>query len=290
MKLSRPAALCSIVVFLLLTAVAAEQSAPRPSRIISVIPAVTEILFAIGAGQQVVAVSSFDHYPAAVETLPRVGALIDPDLEKILSLKPDLVVTYGSQVDLQQQLGRAKVPTFVYSHAGLPDVTQTMRQLGARVGRSEEAEKAALDVEAALAEIRRRTAGRPRPRVLLVFSRETGALRGIYASGGVGFLHDMLDAAGGTNVFADVQRQSVQATTELILSRKPEVILELRGTPASEQESRAEIAAWKVLGSVPAVRSNRVYFIADERTLVPGPRVAEGTRLLAATLHPDAFR
>jgi iron complex transport system substrate-binding protein len=216
--------------------------------------------------------------------------LIDPDLEKILSLKPDLVVTYGSQVDLQQQLGRAKVPTFVYSHAGLPDVTQTMRQLGARVGRAEEAEKAALDVETALAEIRRRTAGRPRPRVLLVFSRETGALRGIYASGGVGFLHDMLDAAGGTNVFADVQRQSVQATTELILSRKPEVILELRGTPASEQESRAEIAAWKVLGSVPAVRSNRVYFIADERTLVPGPRVAEGTRLLAATLHPDAFR
>jgi iron complex transport system substrate-binding protein len=284
------AAVCSIVVLLLLALSLAAQQPARPSRIISLIPAVTEMLFAIGAGPQVVAVSSFDSYPAAVETLPRVGALLDPDLEKILALRPDLVVTYGTQVDLQQQLGRAKVPIFDYSHAGLADVTQTMRQLGARVGRSQEAEKAALDVEAALAEIKRRTNGRTRPRVLLVFGRESGALRGIYASGGIGFLHDMLEAAGGTNVFADVERQSVQATTELILARKPEVILELSGARAGEQESRAQRAAWNALGSVPAVRSNRVYLIADERTLVPGPRVAEGTRLLAAALHPDVFR
>jgi iron complex transport system substrate-binding protein len=271
---------------------AARKQTPQrePARIISLIPAVTEMLFAIGAGAQVVGVSSFDHFPAAVEKLPRVGALLDPDLERILALRPDLVVIYGSQSDLQQQLERAKVPIFVYSHAGLADVTQTMRQLGARVGRAQEAERAALDVEAALAEIQRRTKGRPKPRVLVVFGRESGALRGIYASGGVGFLHDMLEAAGGVNVLADVQRQSVQATTELILARQPDVILELRGTRMSEQEARAQRADWNVLGSIPAVRSDRVYLIADERTVVPGPRVAEGTRLLAAALHPDAFR
>ena len=249
------------------------------------------MLFAIGAGPQVVAVSSFDRYPAAVETLPRVGALLDPDLEKILALRPDLVVTYGTQADLQQQLGRATVPMFNYSHAGLADVTQTMRQLGARVGRSQEAEKAALEVEAALAEIKRRTDGRPRPRVLLVFGRESGALRGIYASGGIGFLHDMLEAAGGTNVFADVQRQSVQATTELILARKPEVILELSGSRAGEQESRAQRAAWNVLGSVPAVRTeSRAISSPTSERWSPGLAWRKGTRLMAAALHPDAFR
>jgi len=282
--------LIACILSLCIATVAALQPPPRPSRIISLIPAVTEMLFAVGAGSQVVGVSSFDHYPAAVEKLPRVGALLDPDLEAILALRPDLVVIYSSQADLQRQLERAKVPIFVYSHAGLPDVTQTMRQLGARVGRSEAAERAAQDVEAALSEIRRRTAGLPRPRVLLVFGRESGALRGIYASGGIGFLHNMLEAAGGSNVFADVQRQSVQATTELILARRPDVILELSGAPVSEQNVRAQRADWNVLGSIPAVRSNRVYLIADERTVVPGPRVAEGTRLLAAALHPDAFR
>jgi cobalamin transport system substrate-binding protein len=263
---------------------------PRPSRIVSLIPAVTEMLFAIGAGDQVVGVSSFDHYPPAVEKLQRVGALLDPDLERILALRPDLTIVYGSQTDLRQQLERGQIPVFVYTHAGLADVTVTMRQLGARVGRAPEAERAAHDVEAALDDVRRRVAGRPKPRVLVVFGRESGALRGIYASGGVGFLHDMLDAAGGVNVLADVRRQSVQATTELILARRPDVIVELRGTPATEEEARAMRADWRAVRAVPAVRNDRVHIISDERTVVPGPRVAQGTRLLASALHPEVFR
>jgi iron complex transport system substrate-binding protein len=266
------------------------HQAQRPSRIISFIPAVTEMLFAIGAGDQVVAVGSFDHYPPAVEKLPRVGALLDPNLEQILALRPDLVIVYSSQTDLRQQLERAGAPIFIYTHAGLPDVTQTMRQLGARVGRVQEAGRAAQQVEAALSDVRRRVADRPKSRVLLVFGRESGALRGIYASGGIGFLHDMLETAGGTNVLADVRRQSVQATSELILARRPDVIVELRGTSASDQEARAMRADWNLLGAVPAVRNDRVYLVADERTILPGPRVAEGTQLLAALLHPEAFR
>jgi iron complex transport system substrate-binding protein len=268
----------------------ASQQPTRPSRIISFIPAVTEMLFAIGAGDQVIAVGSFDRYPPAVERLPRVGALLDPNLERILSLRPDLVAVYGSQTDLRQQLERATIPIYIYSHAGLADVTETMRQLGERVGRGAEAARAAEKVEADLAEIRRRTANRPRPRTLLVFGRESGALRGIYASGGVGFLHNMLETAGGLNVLADVKRQSVQATTELILSRRPDVIIELRGTPATEDELRAMRADWDPLKSVPAVRNGRIYLLADERTVVPGPRVAEGTTLLGAALHPDVFK
>jgi iron complex transport system substrate-binding protein len=269
---------------------AVSQATPNPSRIISLIPAVTEMLFAIGAGNEVVGVSSFDHYPPQVEKITRVGALLNPDLERILALRPDLVVVYGSQTDLKAQLERAKVPTFVYSHAGLADVTITMRALGARVGRAKDAESAAAKVEAALADVRRLVAGRPMPRVLLVFGREGGALRGIYASGNVGFLNDMLALAGGVNVLADVERQSVQATSELILARRPDVIVELLGTEASEARRADMRRDWNVLQAVPAVRNNRIHLIADQRVVVPGPRVAEGTRLLAAALHPEAVR
>lgn len=285
----RPLALLVVIFLLSSLSLAADQS-PQPQRIVSIVPAVTEMLFAIGAGNQVVGVSSFDHYPPAVEKLPRVGALLDPDLERMLALRPDLVVLYHSQVDLKQQLARSKIPIFEYTHAALPDVTRTLRQLGTTVGRAQEADGLAAGIEHALADIRKRAAARPRPRVLVVFGRESGALRGIYASGGVGFLHDMLTAAGGTNVLADVKRESMQATTEVILSRRPDVILELRGTKATEQEITAMRADWDVLKSVPAVARGRVYIIADERVVVPGPRVAEGTELLARALHPEVFR
>ena len=81
-----------------------------PSRIVSVVPAATEMLFAIGAGPRVVAVSSYDHEPPEVDRLPRVGALLDPDLERIIGLRPDLIVAYGTQHELQQQLTRAMIP------------------------------------------------------------------------------------------------------------------------------------------------------------------------------------
>lgn len=257
-----------------------------PQRIVSVIPAVTEMLFTIGAGSQVVGVGSFDHYPPQVETLPRVGALLDPDLERILSLKPDLVAVYGSQVDLRTQLERAGIPTYVYSHAGLADVTTTIRQLGERVGQKEAAATLAAGIEARIEAVRRRVSGARRPRTLVVFGREAGSLRGIYASGGVGFIHDMVAAAGGENIFADVKSQAVQATTELILARRPDVVLELRMTALSPDLIEREIHVWDALSALPAVRSHRVYILNDSRTVVPGPRVAEGIDVIARVLHP----
>jgi iron complex transport system substrate-binding protein len=228
-----------------------------PARIISVIPAVTEMLFAIGAGPQVVAVGSFDRYPPQVQTLPRVGALLDPDLERILSLKPDLVIVYESQTDLRAQLDRAGIQMFAYRHAGLADVTETIRALGTRVGHTKEADAVVRTIDARMADIRRRVAGRPRPTTLLVFGRDALALRGIYASGGIGFLQDMLDAAGGQNIFADVKQQSVQATTEQILARRPEVILEVRGQQIALERRPKEIAVWQPLAAVPAVCPHR---------------------------------
>jgi iron complex transport system substrate-binding protein len=277
---------------LLILAATAVQAQRRPQRIISLIPAATEMLFAIGAGPQVVAVGTYDDYPPQVSTLPRVGALLDPDVEKMISLKPDMVVVYASQTDLAAKLARAHIPIYEYRHAGLADVTATIRRLGERTGHAAEAGSVASGIERGLEDIRRRVGGRPRPRTLLVFGRERLGLRGIYVSGGQGFLDDMLRVAGGENVFGDIKRESVQATSEQILARRPEVILEIRATasawPFGERE--AEVRTWNALASVPAVRSGRVQFLVDDRLVVPGPRVVEGTLLMAKALHPEVFK
>lgn len=274
--------------------VRAAQPAPpagAPRRVISLVPALTEMLFAIGAGPQVVAVSSFDTHPPEVTRLPRVGALLDPDVERVLSLTPDLVAIYGSQVDLRRQLERASIPVFDYRHGGLAAVFSTMRELGVRTGHAARADEVARGLERRIDEVRRRTAARPHPRVLLVFGREQGSLRNIYASGGRGFLHDMLTAAGGVNVFADVAQEAVQATTELVLGRAPDVILELheRGDWTDADSAQAQ-GAWSRLASVPAVKQGRVLVLAGEGLVVPGPRVADAVEKLAAALHPAGGR
>lgn len=261
------------------------QAAQVPARIVSLIPAVTEMLFALGAGDRVVGVSSFDRFPPEVAEIRKVGALLDPDLERILSLKPDLVVVYHTQTDLRKQLERAQVPVHVYSHAGLADVTSTVRSVGTRIGAGDRAAKLAAGIEARIEGIRKAASHGPRPRTLIVFGRENYSLRGIYASGGIGFVHDMATAAGARNIFADMKREAVQATTELILARRPEVILELRADPITPDEERKELAVWQQLASVPAVPNRRVHIIVDPRTVIPGPRVVEGIEAIAARLQ-----
>jgi iron complex transport system substrate-binding protein len=256
-----------------------------PARIVSLVPATTEMLFAVGAGNRVVGVGSFDRFPPEIDKIQRVGALLDPDVERILSLRPELVVVYRSQTDLLAQLARAQIPAFVYAHAGLADVTATLRELGARVGVGDRANTLAADIERRIETTRKRYAGGRRPKTLIVMGRDGFALRGIYASGGIGFLHDMLAVAGGDNVFADAKRQAVQATSELIIARAPEVILELRADPMDQATEAKELRVWGALASVPAVRNRRVHIIVDPRTVIPGPRVADAVDVLARALH-----
>jgi iron complex transport system substrate-binding protein len=290
--MSRPtligAAFVIVLVFSGLAGIETPAAQPQSaSRIISLVPALTEMVFAIGAGDRVVAVSSYDDSPPQVQALPRVGALLDPDVERIIALKPDLVLLYGSQADLMTQLTRASIPYFEYRHAGLAGVTSTIRALGRRTGQAAAAESVATGIERQLAMIRQRTANLPRPRTLLVFGRERGALRNIYASGGRGFLHDMLEAAGGVNVFADINAESVQASTELILTRAPEVIIELRTTEIGDGHNRQrEIETWSTIASLPAVRNRRIYLLTRKGLSVPGPRVGETTAEFAKLLHP----
>jgi iron complex transport system substrate-binding protein len=213
--------------------------------------------------------------------------LLDPDTEKIISLKPDLVITYGSQTDLQSQLKSANIPYFDYRHAGLDHIMVTMRALGARTGHGDQAEKVASALQGSIDAVKKRVAGKPRPKTLLVFGREPGSLRNIYASAGRGFLHDMLDVAGGQDVLQDIEKESAQISTEMILARAPDVILELNAAPRlNDADLKKVVAPWMTLSSVPAVRNKRVIILLGPGLTVPGPRVIEGIEKMAKALHP----
>ena len=262
-----------------------------PRRIISLIPATTEMLFDMGVSDRIVGVGTFDRFPAEVSRFPRVGGLLDPNVERILSLKPDLVIVYDTQTDLIAQLGRAGLQMFRYRHQGLPDIVQTMRALGTRIGASQEAEAAAGRIEARLADVRRRVEGRARPRTLLIFGREPGSLRRIEASGGYGFLHDLLELAGGNDVLSDLRRQSVEMSTEMVLARAPEVIIELQyGDSPRRQQIDSELRVWDALPSVPAVRNKQVHLLVGDEFVVPGPRIVQAAERFARVLHPGAFK
>ena len=247
------------------------------------------MLFAMGAGGRVAGVSNYDRFPPEVAKLPRVGGLLDPDVERVLSLKPDLVIVYDTQADLIRQLERARIPIFGYRHRDLRDITETMRTLGARIGARDAANAAASRIEQQLAATGRRVAGRPRPKTLLVFGREQGTLRHINASGGYGFLHDLLELAGGANVLADLTKQAVDMSTEMVLTRAPEVIIELHyGDSLRPERLGTERLVWNALASVPAVRTNRVYLLGGDEFVVPGPRIVIAAERFAGVLHGEA--
>ena len=271
--------------------VAGNLQVSGPRRIVSAVPSLTEMLYAIGAGPQVVGVSSYDEFPSEATKLPRVGGLLDPDVERILSLRPDLVLTYGSQTTLEAQMARAGIKVFSYRHGGIEGILQGLRDLGVATGHAAEGEKTARDLRQKLDAIRTRVRTYARPRVLLVFGRQPQSLQQMYVSGGTGFLNDLLDIAGATNVFADVRRESVQPSQETVLTRAPQVIVEVRANnPPTAAQIAAERRAWAPLASVPAVRSNNIHILTADYYFVPGPRVAMAAEGLARTLHPEAFR
>ena len=289
-KKTRRLAAARLAAAVVLVMATAASTAPA-QRIVSLIPAVTEMLFAIGDGQRIVGVSNYDRHPPDVSRLVRVGGLLDPDVERILSLRPDLVIVYNTQVELKQRLDRAGIDYYSYEHQALPDITTTLRAIGARIGSGPRADNAAAAMEGAIGAIRKSLAGLPRPRTLLVFERDRSSLRNVYASGGYGFLHDMLEAAGAVNVFADVKRQAVEVSTEMMLARRPDVVIELwYGDLANDLDLARQTQAWNALASVPAVKNRRIYELAGDEFVVPGPRVVAATRRLAETIHPGKLK
>jgi iron complex transport system substrate-binding protein len=230
------------------------------------VPNVTEMLFAFGLGDKVIAVSDYDEFPPQVATKPRVGALLNPNLEKIIELKPDLVITYGTQEVLRDRLQSVGIHMYPFVHGNVEHTLHFMLDLGLAVGTEARARQVVHDIRSTFDEVRR-SAPAARPKVVLITYRGAGILGAFYTVGSRAFQHDLIEMAGGRNLFADVDAETLQPTLEEVISRKPEIIIET--VPSREG---AEVAQrkkdWESLG----LAKGRVYVEADEYLMVPGPR------------------
>ena len=249
-------------------------------RIVSLAPSLSEIVFALGAGGALIGVDDYLDLPEAAQ-LPRVGGLLNPNLERVLSLRPDLVLMVHSFRSAADRLRDAGLRVAVVPNESLDDLDAAVASVGALTGRETEAtalRKSLLDEMRAVAAT---VAGRPRPRVAFVLDHRPGSLADLYVAGRASFLTRVVELAGGDNVFGDVASGAARIGAEEMLRRAPEVILD---------STKGDVAAaWRTLPVLPAVRDGRVLAVFDEKLIVPGPRVARATRRIAALLHPEAF-
>jgi iron complex transport system substrate-binding protein len=254
-----------------------------PRRIVSLVPSVTEVLFAIGAEDLLVGVTDFCNYPAAARKKPSVGGMIAPSLEAIVTLKPDLVVatTAGNREETFAQLARLKIPVYVVDPTRLADVLDLISRLGALTGRSREADRLAASLAQRIDAVSRRVGGLPRPRVLYVLWPEPLIVpaRGSLVS-------ELLVLAGADSVTAGAGDGYPRYSLEAAVARAPEVIILAShgGDPSPMARER-----WERFTELPAVKAGRVYTVSGDLMHRYGPRVVDGLEQLARLVHPDAF-
>lgn len=261
-------------------------SSPRPAgdsppqRLIALAPSVTEILFALGLGDRVVAVGEYSRWPPEAAAKPRIGGLVDPNLEEIVALRPDLAVLLPSEKDVGEQLQRLGVEVLTVRNETLAEVEDSIATIARRTGVPEAGRELA-------AQWRTELAPRPlpqRPRVALVLGREPGRLAEILVAGPGTFLDELLGRLGAVNVFADAALRYPQVGLEEVIARAPEVIVELQPeAAATASELRAD---WQRLQRVQALRQARVEVLTGAHVLLPGPRLPRLLRELAAALAP----
>jgi len=249
-------------------------------------PAVTEIVFAIGQGDKVVGISEFTTYPPEALSRPVCGGFFNPNLERILSLRPDLIITQG-RADRLTDFGRDhQIEMLSVELEDLESVFATIEGIGRVLRADEEAGVLCARMRLRLAEVRLAVKRRPRPRVLLLVAREPGSLRGLTTVGPNSFLSDLLGLAGGENVFADAAQPYATISKEALLERGPEVIIELHGEGMIDASEEARIReVWSAMAGLAAVRDGRIYAVGSTYAMIPGPRLVELAERLADILH-----
>jgi ABC-type Fe3+-hydroxamate transport system substrate-binding protein len=246
-----------------------------PRRIVSLNPTTTELLFAVGAGARLVGRSRACDYPEAAADVPNLGDGFPPAVEAVAAVRPDLVVLYHSagNAAAAERLRQLGIPTLRLRTDRLADVARAARLLGSAVGAARAGDSVATRLEAELAVERsaeRRTAGGT-PVVLLAWDQPVIAL-------GVGsFVSELVELAGGRNVFADLATASAPVSLEAIAARQPAVVV-LAGSEMPGLEHRPE---WRALR---AVRAGRVLRLTESSANRPSPRAPEAIRSLRARL------
>lgn len=262
--------------------------AAAPQRIVSTAPSFTETLFALGVGSRVVGVSTYCHYPAAVEALPRVGPYLQPNIEAIARLRPDLVLVHAEQGQAVAQLKSLGIPVLALLNTSLEDTLRSAQEIGAAVGMAKEGAALERDLRARLAAISKRAEGRPRRSLLFVVGRTPGQLDGMIAVGKGSYLNELIQVAGGRNVLADSPVTYPRISMEAVLRLAPDVIVDMgdmsETVGVTEAHKRSVVRLWEAHGGVVAAKNKRVFAVAADIFVVPGPRVAEAAEAFARML------
>lgn len=280
--LTRRRFLWSAALATLATQLSAQQ---RPRRIVSTAPSITEALFALGLGDEVVGVSRFCDFPAVVQKLPKVGTYLAPDAEAIARLAPDLVILQRISNELTDRLRALHIAFIEVPHGTLNDVYTGIDLIAKAAGVPERANVLIDRIEHDLAAIQTRAKGLPSPRVLVIIDRRPGMLADLTAVGPNSYLQQLLEVAGGTNVLAKPGLPIYpRISLETVLRDDPDVILDLSGEQKSEAERQAAssqvLALWRQNPQLSAVRNGRVVVGISNALLVPGPRAPEAAQLL----------
>lgn len=261
-----------------------------PKRIISLAPSITETVFAVGAGQQLVAVTDFCQYPTEAQDLPSIGGYLDPSLSQIISQQPDLVIMLDRQQTLNKQLQQLGIPTLLVNNARLDGILASILQIGAASGYKPQAQQLQKQLHQQIHTVKQQVADKPRKDTLLAIAHFTNSkqLDLVYIAGQQDFYNDILQLAGGRNVYQDKRLKVPAVSMEGLLRMNPEVIIDIfpdaSAHPADLQKVRQQ---WLQLTAVRAIEQQQLHFIEAGYATVPGPRIIQLLTDIAKLLHPE---
>lgn len=255
---------------------------PRRARIVSLVPSVTETLFALGVGSQVVGVSQYCDYPPEAAKLPKVGDFIAPNLEAIVGLRPTLVVGINTASDQRQvrALNSLGIPVVMVNDDSVEEVERNITTIGACVGRTAEAARLLASIKARIAAVTARLRDTNKTSVLMVVGHDP-----LVVVGSGTYLDELLSLAHGENIGEASRQTWPRLSLEYLIAVGPQVILD--GQMGSERSVPSSF--WARYPTIPAVREDRVRGYPIDLMLHPGPRIAYALATLARLIHPEAF-
>ncbi len=267
-----------------------EPGREPPQRIILLSPALVEIAFHAGLGNKVIAAPDFTVWPKEALRLPRIGARFNPNLEKILALKPDLVVFQGRNPVIKAFAVKHGIPFYGpgIKLDTVEDIFNAYSILG-RLARSPvEAEKAGAGLRLELARLMERSYRRKSvPRALLVLGKNRSSFKGIYTATSMTFIGELVEMVGAINVFGNSPGLWPKISLEGIIGKNPDAVLIL--SPGKRISPVEEVREWeKSLPSVEAVKRRKIFIIDEPFVLIPGPRILDTARLFERVLFEDA--
>ena len=269
---------------------AATLSAAPPQRIVSTAPSITELLYALGLGDRVVGVTRFCRYPPEAQLKPKIGDYTAPNLEAIAALRPDLVVIQTNPIHLADRLATLKLHVLEIDQENIAAIYKSIHEVGAATGTEQRAAQLSDSIREGLSKIQISVSGLPRVRTMFVIGRSPDRLDGLVVVGRASYLNEAIEIAGGENVFKDAKAAYPEVSLEEVMARNPEVIVDMGDmsdtVAVTEQHKRNVVALWDRIPTLAAVKQHRVFAVASDVYVVPGPRVIDAAKAFSKMLHP----